>query len=181
MYENTNPARKWLIGSIVCGALWLITAAAGLLHYAFFYPLYHFAYLPLAAAVLLLSCFFFSRGSRIAGVLGVIAAGIVLLLSAAAGKPESEQFTGTLPDSGNTYTAAKLDLKGNPNMDSLIVNEILVSGVLARQYSVPVSASGSPVTAMLTAETDEAGNLLLMWDGRCCMKYIPGSGWEPNM
>ena len=174
-------SKKWFVCSIVCAVLWLTAAIAGLLHYVFFYPVYHFAYLPLAAAALLLSCCFFSRGSRIPGILSVIAAAGILLPAALSGSPEPEQFTGTLPDSGHTFTAARLDLKTNPNMDSLIVNEILIPGVLARQYSVPVSASGNPLSAMLTAETDEAGCLLLMWDGRCCMKYTPGSGWEPNM
>lgn len=174
-----DRAKAWLIGSLVCAALWLIAVFAGFLHFALFYPVYHFAYLPLAAAALLLSCGFFSRGSRIPGILAAICAAGILLASAAAATPGRDQYSGRLPDSGNAYTAAKLDLKANPHADRLIVNEILIPGVLSRQYSVSVSASGAPLSALLTSESDEAGNLLLMWEGRCCIKYIPGFGWEP--
>ena len=172
MNEKSKKEKIWRIGFAVFTFCFLVNLVISAMNMVLFYPVPHFGFLMLLAALICLIAMLFRSGSHIAGAFllaGTFLISMTFLIFI--GKREPEEMTCTLPGSGHTCIVRKENVQMGPGIDKLTADEILIPYVLARHNDAAIAATGAPVTELVTFESDGDGNLNILCDGRCVWQY----------
>ena len=175
MDGSTGKCDKRLMICAVFFVLWIGNLVLDGMNLVLFYPVPHFGFLMLLAALICMIAFLFRSGHHTSGALTLAGTFLLLLLfmslTAVGSSRTGGEVTCTLPGSGNNCVIRRENAEIGPGADTLIADEILIPYVLVRRSTARIAATGKPVTEAVTLETDEAGNLLVFCEGKCVLQY----------